>query len=377
MSQSVPVQTLNQNFIQKIASESDRHKVASEAESYIRDRLRETAFCRSLLEVKNVMPSECQRSENHDTLVKIVEVEPRSRAMSMTFGGQPQARYFYGERLAVGFYTITSEKLQKTEQELLAYQMPITQILEDNSVKDLMDIEDREYLIHTEAACQALQTEANGGTSTALTGSAALAGTVVQYSIIKGELAMNSGVDNTVVHPVQRPDLFRLKTIIDSRRLRTECMLITDADMNGVGQWTAQDFGAELQSETAVDGYKRNVLAGMRLVRTIKTDILKRGNIYSFAAPKFFGKMFILNNPKFWIDKQVNLISFQCWEDIGMVIGNIAACAKLETYAADANPTTQASAATLAALTPVEEDQIGALNNRVSSGLNFPKIYVA
>lgn len=37
------------------------------------------------------------------------------------------------------FFTVESHRFQKTETELLSYEMPITKILEDNSVKDLRE----------------------------------------------------------------------------------------------------------------------------------------------------------------------------------------------------------------------------------------------
>jgi hypothetical protein len=52
----------------------------------------------------------------------------------------------FRERTSIPFFTISSERFEKTEQELLAYQMPITKIIEDNSVKDIQEIEDREFL---------------------------------------------------------------------------------------------------------------------------------------------------------------------------------------------------------------------------------------
>lgn len=373
---AVPARLLNESFLSKTASNEGREKTAEVTGDYIHDRLREAAFVRKILDVVPVTRTDCQVSETHDTLVKIIEIEPRSRAMALTFRGQPEARYFYGERIAVGFYSIFSEKLQKTEQEIMAYTMPITRILEDNSTKDLQDVEDREFLIHVEGACQALQKEANAATDTELNYTKVNDGTVVQYSILKGELAAAAGANDAVVRPLQRPDIARLKTVIDERRLTTDCMLVTEADLNGVLQWTVQDFGDKVQSETTVDGYKHNSLLGVRLVRTIKTDILRRGNIYSFAAPKFFGKMFVLNNPKFWIDKQANMLSFQCWEDIAMVIGNVASCAKLELYSGNANPSA-GSQSLIASFTPVAESALGALNNRVSSGLKFPALVVA
>lgn len=46
--------------------------------------------------------------------------------------------------VTVPFRTVTSEKFEKTEQELLAYSMPITKIIENNSVKDLSTVIDNE-----------------------------------------------------------------------------------------------------------------------------------------------------------------------------------------------------------------------------------------
>ena len=88
---------------------------------------------------------------------------------------------------------------------------------------------------------------------------------------------------------------------------------------------------------------------------------------------EFFGKFYVLNNTKFYIDKVANTITFQAWEDIGMGVINIASVRKLELYAADANPTTDADGL-LANFIPLAEDQLGAVNNRVDQGLVFPQV---
>jgi len=310
---------------------------------------------------------------NHDTLVKLVDIEPQSRAMSISFRGEPTARFLRGDRAEAAFFTISSEKFQKTEQELLAYEMPITKIIEENSVKDIQEIEDREFTIHIEAACQALQLEANGNVATALNASTLAGGGVVEFSIIKGELARSAVTNDATPRALQRPDLVRLFKLLDGSRLRSERMLMTETDWDDVLQWTVEDFGDRLQSETAVDGYKYNTLLGRAYIRTIKTDILRPGNIYCFTKPEFFGKFYVLNNTKFYIDKIANHITFQAWEDISMLVANIAAVRKLELYSGDANPTTNADTL-LSNFIPKSEDDLGALNNRVSAGLKFPQI---
>jgi len=369
---SVPARVINELFTTKIATADGKEKVAEYGGTYVRDRLREVSYARKVVPAQNVTRADCQRSVNHDTLVKIVDIEPKSRAMALTFRGQPTARFIRGERAEVAFFTISSELFQKTEQELLAYEMPITKIIEENSVKDIQEIEDREFTIHIEAAIQALQQEANGGAPTALNWTNIAGGTVVEFSAIKGELARNAGADDATVRPLQRPDLVRLFKMLDGNRLRAERLLMTEVDWDDILQWTVEDFGDRLQSETTVDGYKYNLLLGRAYIRTVKTDILRAGNIYCFTKPDFFGKFYILNNTKFYIDKIANNIMFQAWEDIAMAVLNIASVRKLELYSADASPVD--ANALRPNFLPVAEDALGAVNNRVDQGLKFPQV---
>jgi len=371
---AVPARVLNELFTQKLGSSEGKEKMAEYGGSYIRDRLREVAYSRKIIPPEQVTRTDCQRSVNHDTLVKIVDVEPQSRALTISFRGQPTARFIRGSKAEVGFFTVSSEVFQKTEQELLAYEMPITKIIEENSVKDLQEVEDREFTVNVEAACQALQAQSNGGgNGHALNASSLQAGTVVEFSIRKGELARNATGNDATVRPIQRPDLVNLFKLLDGNRLRSERLLMTEVDWDDILQWTVEDFGDRLQSETAVDGFKYNTLMGRSYIRTVKTDILRAGNVYVFTKPEFFGKFYVLNNTKFYIDKIANVITFQAWEDIGMAIINIAAVRKLELYSADANPNTNADSL-LSNFVPVSEDSLGAPNNQVDAGLKFPNV---
>ena len=368
---SVPARVLNDLFAQRLDTAEGKEKVAEQGSVYIRDRLREVCFVDKILPPEPVTRTDCQVSVNHDTLVKIVETEPKSRAMTLTFRGQPTARFIRAPRVEVPFYTISSEKFEKTEQELLAYTMPITKVIEDNSVKDMQEIKDREFLRHCEAAVQALQLEANGNVATALRADGTY-GAVVKKSIIKGSSARSAGVTTFDVYSILRPDLKDMFKLLDGRRLRAERFVITESDFDDVLGWTLQDQGDKMQSETLVDGYKYNTLLGRKLIRTIKTDILRIGNVYCFTSPEFFGKSFILNNTKFYIDKVANMITWQSWMDIAMSVINIASVVKLELYGGSVTP--GATDSGFANALPLDEDQLGALNNRVDQGLRFPAV---
>jgi len=371
---ATPSNVLIELFAQRLETNEGKEKIAEYGGNYIRDRLREVSFARKILPPQPVTRADCQRSVNHDTLVKIVDVEPKSRAMALTFRGQPSANFISAPRAEIPFFTISSEKFEKIEQELLAYEMPITKVIEDNSVKDIQEIEDREFLIHIEAAVQALQAEANGLAAAPALNATALQGGAppVEFSVRKGELARASGVDNAVALPLQRPDIVNLYKLLDGNRLRAELTLLTEVDWDDILQWTVEDFGDRLQSETTTDGYKYNTLLGRAYVRTIKTDILRPGNLYTFTKPEFFGKFYVLNNTKFYIDKIANLITWQSWEDIAIGIINIASVRKLETYSGDA--TLNDTDGILSSVVPVEEEDLGAVNNKVAEGLHYPQV---
>ena len=378
---SVPSEILNEMFTQNIDDPGERTKIADAFGSYIRDRLREESFARKVVPPVQVTRTDLQRSVNHDTLTKVVDIEPQSRAMAITFRDQPRARVIRGERYEIGFYTISSEKFEKTEQELLAYEMPITKIVEDNSLKDIQEIEDREFLLHCESAVQRLQIDANGG-AVHFDGNSQETGATVACGVTKGDLARTSPTQTSfAVLPLQRPDLTDLFKLFPTRfaspapggRLRCDRILMTDPDFEDMMLWTIEEFGDKVQSEVVVDGYKYNQVMGRKYIRTIKTDILTAGTLYAFTTPDFFARFYILNNTKFYIDKIANRITWQAWEDIGMGIGNIASVRKLELFAASVSGVAPIDAG-FATRLPSAEDDLGAANNRAGDGFTFPTI---
>jgi hypothetical protein len=188
----------------------------------------------------------------------------------------------------------------------------------------------------------------------------------------KGELARAATTDDATVRPMQRKDIVEGFKLLDGNRLRCERWLVTEMDWDDQLSWTVEDQGDRIQSETTVDGYKYNTLLGRPYIRTVKTDILRPGNLYFFTSPEFFGKFYVLNQTKFYIDKVANMITFQAWEDIAMSVINIASARKVELYSADA--TVNDNESLRDSFIPVAEESLGAVNNRVDQGLKFPQV---
>ena len=63
-------------------------------------------------------------------------------------------------------------------------------------------------------------------------------------------------------------------------------------------------------------------LLGKQLVTTIKDNIVPNNEVWFFAPPDFLGRFYVLNNPKFYIDKKANIVEFQAYQDLALGIKN-------------------------------------------------------
>jgi len=394
---SVANDALNALFAQKLDTAEGKEKIAAYGSDWIRDRLREESFARKILPPRQVGRSELQVSVNHDTLIKIVETEPESRAMSMSFRGQPDVNYYTASRFEVPFHEVGSPRFEQTTQELAAYTIPITAIIKRHIVNDIQEVEDVTFLNHVESACQSLQEDANGlvfgevyADDDAFSAFNVAQGTVKELGKVKGidviqqSAAANAedGLDEDLIFPLQKDDIIKLGKLFPGRggarngRLRAEKLLITDTDLMDAAAWTTSDAGDKIPGETAVSGWKYKSLVGLTYIRTLKTDILRPGNLYAFCSPDYLGGFLILNKTQFYADKERNRVSFEAWEDIAIYLGNVAAVRKLELYAGAVelvddvlhNPTPRAD------FLPFAEKDLGKLNNLVEENITFPAV---
>lgn len=292
--------TINDLFLRKLDTAEGMDKVAADGAAFIREKLREVSFARKILPPMYVTQTDLQVSTQHDGVVKIIELEPDSKAMLVNFRGKPTTNYLEGKRVEMPFHTISSEEFQKLEEELLAYRMPLTQIIEQQAVLEIQKIEDETFLRHIDAAV-ALST-----------------------NVVSANYAANGGIPESAFR-----DLFNK---IDGKQLQTDVMLMDTTTFNRIiidnnTQGTFGDGG--MKGEIAVNGYKYPTLYGRRIIVSNKTDLLAN-KIYSFTSPEFLGEFNILNDTKFDIDKKRNLISFSAYETIGMIIANSKGAARLD-----------------------------------------------
>ena len=295
MFDSLDAQTFNNLFIERLDTTEGLQKTAAAGAAFVRSRIREIGFARRILPPESVTRADLTRSTDHDTLIKIVDIEHDSAAKAVNFASEADERYIQGKRYALPFFKVESEKFVKSEAELLAYDYPITKVLEENSIKDIQFVEDEKFIEYAEAAV-------------AITG--------------KRLTSAATAVD--------RKELTSLFKMIDFDKLSVGCCLMPTVDWDDWLVQPATEIGSPLASEITVDGYKYQTILNRKLVVTNKHDILLPGEIWAFTDPAYLGNFFILNDVKFWIKKEADLVIWKTWEYIAEGFGNIKSLAKLE-----------------------------------------------
>lgn len=287
--------TFNSVFLTQLDTPDGMTKAAQAGGAFVRERLRELSFARAIVPPEYLTKADCQRSMFHDTLVKIVDIEPQSSAAAVNFRGKALERYIEGDRYEVPFFKIESDKFRKNEAELLAFDFPVTKVIEENTVKDIQKVEDSKFIEFTDAVIAV-----NG----------------------KNVTPVESG-------PATTRNLTALFNSLDTDELAVGTILMHKADWNDFMTQEGVVIGSQLASEIVVNGYKYNTIMGHKLVVTIKSSIVPPGRIYCFTDPKYLGNFFVLNDTKFYIEKRGDMVSWQTWEYIGMGYGNLRAAASM------------------------------------------------
>lgn len=293
--EGLDAQTFNNMFVEKLDTVEGLNKTAAAGAAFVRSKIRELGFMRRILPPESVTRADLQRSTNHDTLIKIVDIEHNSKAMSVNFAGEADERYIQGKRYALPFFKIESEKFSKSEGELMAYDYPITKIIEENSVKDIQRVEDEKGIEYAEAAIS-----------------------------ITGKRLVSSQT------AVDRKELTGLFKMIDYDEGAVGTVLMNTVDYDDWMVQPATEIGSQLATEITVGGYKYQTILNRKLVVTNKHTIVLPGEIWAFADPAYLGNFFILNDMKFWIKKEADMVYWKTWEYIAEGFGNIKFIAKLE-----------------------------------------------
>jgi hypothetical protein len=307
--EKISAEALNAAFLERLGTPEGRTELQEKGVLYIKKILREESFLRKIMPPQVVTKMDLQRSATTDTFEKIVDIEPDSFALDVNFLGEPPSEYVEGKRYRITFQQISSPMFEKNEMELAAYEMPVIKVIEQNTIKDIHEREDRGWLRNCRQVIQLTAKSIDDSTQTFLS----------------------------------RDLLSEVMKLISNDRRRATKILMSSPTWDDITKWVATDVGDTLASKITVDGYDLNQLIGRGLIVTTKTSILPYGEVWAYTDQAYLGNYFLFGSTQFFIDKLAELIRWKAWEVIGVGIGNVFSLARL-TYGSRAayviaNPT--------------------------------------
>lgn len=363
MSDTFNAQQINEMFGAALDGGTDVMEKLGEATGlYIQDKLRENSFARKILSPQTVTAAELTRNETDEGLSYIDDIEPNSVAMAVNWRGEPNKTYVEGKRYKINLSTISSERIQKSEQELRSYKMPLVKVIEQNIVKDIQEQVDARFMLHVKAGLflatvhrhnELLARSELTGSSTATRNMANEAQLItylfknskvssagVVYAPIASNSIDSSNLGNWTEYTRQayysnlilgaestfnRTVVKQLAKVLASRQLKLKTILMHESDFADVLAWTQDDAGLKITEEIVVEGYKYTTIGGIQYVTTVRDnpDIVAPGQIFGFPAPMFLGRFLSLENTKFFMKKEGRFITMEAWEDIGIGFGNV------------------------------------------------------
>lgn len=324
-------------------------KVGQATGQYIQHKLRENSFARKILPPQMITEKECQRSLTQDSLEYIDEIEPDSVAMRINWRGEPDKTWIKAPRYAIQFSTISSDRFQKAEDELLAYRMPLTKVIEQNIIRDIQEQEDVAFMQHVKAALYlgtlyrynqlvqqgVLSTTKNFGTADALYlylftqnknyNAGVWPGAGIPTSAVNRARGFHSNIlfsDQTQFNRIVLSEVVKVQA---ARQMKAKCFLMHEYDFTDTVAWSLNEAGLEITSEIVKDGYKYMTIGGYTFVTTVRDNplLVQPGQIFCFPSPQFLGRFLVINNTKFYINRQGRFIIMEAWETVGAGLGNV------------------------------------------------------
>ena len=346
--QDISAQYINQSFVRKL-DEGRVKEAQDEGSRFIRSKLRQESFAREIIAPVEIGADEIDRDENTDQPKKIIEKEPDSVATFVTFKGSGQRTFFRGPRYSVYFGKIETQHFSKSKFELLTYQNDIRKILTDNSVKDMADMEDTNFLETVDAAMEqvgdyaflddAAQTawkNSNKGADALATAKGEAhdlaAGNSRQFSFSNLNAGNRFHCNGAPLTKELIAQIFQSMTM---KRLPIGKLLMTKStfmeaikfDQSEVGDSTvARHYSQGLEGE--------DKLFGIPVVTTIKNDIVQDDQIYLFAPQNYLGNFFLLQDATLFIKQEADMIEFWSYSAPGIGIGNALGAARIEGFSA-------------------------------------------
>jgi len=249
--------------------------------------------------------------------------------------------------------------------------MPLTKVIEQNTVKDLQEVVDEKFMEHVRIGLMfatiarknqlvedGLVTDTvsaagiEGGNSDGNSKNFFNADCLASYLLTRNVSNSNGALQSTGTATLQEVNFTSSANLADgfysnivfseettfsrrvvkevakipaARQLKARTFLLHEFDWVDSIAWTTDEAGLELVKEITIGGYKYTTVAGYTYVTTVRDNnkILEPGQIYAFPAPEMLGRFLVLQNTCFYINKEGRFFHMEAWEECGVGFGNV------------------------------------------------------
>lgn len=292
---------INNETLDHLLSGGPMQKQAQDAvEEFTRTQIREGPFREKIMPSLPIRNDQLDRQLHTDKPYKVIDREPSSpAAKSIPFGTTPDSVYIRGSRYPVMFDRTASIRFIKDVDELRTYHMDIRQVLSDNSLKDMM-AEDDAKTINAVNSCLI-------GRDMPIPWSGQ-----PQWVTLAGGFTRDTYVEMLTIMPSLDASL-PVETIL--------CNHITFAQSR---KWRRDEMGGDYAQSILRDGEVDENFDNKKWVVTIKKNLVPTGSFYMFAAPKYLGKSFTLEDTVMYVKRDGPMIEFYFYHTKGGSFGHTA-----------------------------------------------------
>lgn len=318
MTQNVPTEVMNAQILDSLERGEDGIKKAQAAATdYTRIQIREDSFAAKILPLEKATDDMLHYGMNATNLEIIWELEPDSPgAKWVPLQTVPEGEYITGSRYSIPMARLMTPKFTVDIDELRTTKQDIRKILCDNAIKDALAEFDSKFISTVNSIVSDCEAPVGGNDMKSykqkLTGK-------VQMMDFEGPLDRDTFAEARNMLPKGNAE--------GKFRLRNYCCLMNETTAGQLLKLKRDEIGGDLSQEFFKNGLTTDTLMGLKMMFTIKDDLVPDGYVYFFAEPAFLGKGFYLHDWTSFMKKEAFFIeTFSYWMG-GFAIGNIAGCA--------------------------------------------------
>lgn len=305
------VQIINSQVLEALERNdgSFEKKAQAAATNYTRIQIREGSFAFKILPPEKATP-DMLKYDLSDQLSIVWEREPDSPgAKWVPLETVPEGEYIQGSKYVIPLARVVTPDFRKDVAELLTTKQDIRKILTDNSIKDGLAAIDVKFI----ETVNSIVFDADGaGQANHLSGK-------VQWMDFSEPLNRETFAEASKMLPSGNA--------MGKYVCRNYICLMNDVTARDLLKLKRNDVGGDLSEEMFRKGMVMTELMGIKMLFTIKGNLIPNNWIYFFAEPEFLGKCFYMDDWTMFVKKEAYFVSmFSYWMG-GFAFGNTAGMA--------------------------------------------------